>query len=809
MKRVNKYILRVALLVAACVCILPADAGNTEFTKESNFIAYPVGPGAIHFQMISFVSGSGGDNDHWAIMDKNGDCSYVEYSLDKQAWNKLFYYYGHQDKKDSRSNTVDVMVPKDNVDKGILTFTGTPDGVDVALSANDAFQNIKVKTGEELSGRDANFLRLRWDVSQDLRDADSIYLRCHIREKGSDNRGYSYNYDMRTIPLSDVAAPQIYDAVPYLDDNEIGQSGRVMVPYVSAQLPESYQAYYMLSNGTVKKIGSTVPTFDQYGYAVVQAQDTSLRSFYLEFKGKTAGGVNTTIKTNHIDIPAYHRIYNFNVEPIMRVEELKHSNETIRVNTGGKKISWTIKYSQETDIMPADMFEVQRAHLSDFSDATTIVRIPMEVSGSDKSGDQVYSYEDEADEAVNNAYSDDNNLYYRIRRISASNWGWTGHPYAASAVYNGRIQQMGFDLYQQGRETYFLMQDCDSSSIDLHGDFVWASEDVLNRIGWDERTTIEVLINEQGEEPTIIGVIPFDSLQWSKVNGAVYASFDFRSELPVVCQTYQAMLRLNTDNSLLDAPARSTLHLLSKRRETAVNVTSLTAGRGEEMYPEYTTIAWETDGEPSYFVLTAQDSATGQTVSSDTLPSTTYWVNDNTHTPGVKYLYTLSAHTDCEVTTDLVTSLSAVGYRSAYGLIEGQVVFSNGNCIAGATVTATDPVTGKTKTTTTDEQGRFLLDKLEYDYNQGSNYEVTVSLTNIMFHTKAGATETTYHALLTSAAPAVREVMFYSDSYFRYSGRVLYEGTSIIAKTKSTFFKNEKYIFSSLFCSQNKIKLCG
>ncbi|MCQ2330699.1 MAG: carboxypeptidase regulatory-like domain-containing protein, partial [Paludibacteraceae bacterium] len=783
MKRVNKYILRAALLVAACVCILPADADNTEFNKESNFRASKFGPGAIWFQMISFVAGKDGDSDHWPIMDENGDCSYVEYSSDKQTWNKLFYYYGHRHEKDPLARTMDVMVPgKDGVDRGVLTIIETSDGVDIALSANDAFKNINAKPDEELGGREANFLRLKWNVPQDVRDADSVYLRCHIREKGADGRKYSHNYDMGSFSVSDVVAPQIYDAVPYLDDNETGQSGRVMVPYISAQLPESYQAYYMLSNGTVKKIGPTVPTFDSYGYAVVQAQDTSLRSFYLEFKGKTADGVNTTIKTNYIDIPAYHRIYNFNVTPIMRVEELKHSNETIRVNTGGKKISWTIKYSQETDVMSADMFEVQRAYLSDFSDATTIGVVPMEVSGSDKSGDQVYSYEDEADEAVNNAYSDDNNLYYRVRRVSASNWGWTGHPYAASAVYNGRIQQMGFDLYQQGRETYFLMQDCDSSAIDLHGDFVWASEDVLNRIGWDERTTIEVLINEQGEEPMVIGVIPFDSLQWSKVNGAIYASFDFRSELPVVCQTYQVMLRLNTDNSLLDAPARSTLHLLSKRRETVVNVTSLTAGRGEEMYPEYTTIAWETDGEPSYFVLTAQDSATGQTVSTDTLPSTTYWVNDNSNTPGVKYLYTLSAHTACEVTTDLVTSLSAVGYRSAYGLIEGQVVFSNGNCIAGATVTATDSVSGKTKTTTTDEQGRFLLDKLEYDYVNGSNYEVTVFLSqNIKFHTKAG-TEATYHALLTSAAPAVREVMFYSDSYFRYSGRVLYEGTSIPVK---------------------------
>lgn len=102
MKRVNKYILRAALLVAACVCILPADASNKEFGKASNFIAYPVGPGAIHFQMISFVSGSGGDNDHWATKYKNkykNDCSYVEYSSDKQTWNILFYYYGHQDKK--------------------------------------------------------------------------------------------------------------------------------------------------------------------------------------------------------------------------------------------------------------------------------------------------------------------------------------------------------------------------------------------------------------------------------------------------------------------------------------------------------------------------------------------------------------------------------------------------------------------------------------------------------------------------------------------------------------------------------------
>ena len=191
MKRVNKYILRVALLVAACVCILPANADNTEFNKESNFIAYPAGPGAIHFQMISFVSGKDHDKDHWAI--KDAKCSYVEYSSDKQTWYKLFYYYGHRDKKDEYPNTVDVMIPKDDVDRGVLAFTGTPDGVDIALSANGAFKNIKVKTGGKVGGRDANFLRLGWNVPQDVRDADSVYLRCHVRQKGSDNKKYSSN----------------------------------------------------------------------------------------------------------------------------------------------------------------------------------------------------------------------------------------------------------------------------------------------------------------------------------------------------------------------------------------------------------------------------------------------------------------------------------------------------------------------------------------------------------------------------------------------------------------------------------------
>lgn len=161
-----------------------------------------------------------------------------------------------------------------------------------------------------------------------------------------------------------------------------------------------------------------------------------------------------------MDIPAYHRLYD-----LTATEEVDSTNTF----TGNNILRWTVRNPSAADLVENDLFEVQRALTSDFSDAETIGLEPL-VQGDNYGtytviddsrttwtgnaeattdtidrhvSTSINGYELTDAEgnlialldlklAANNLVSPGVPVYYRVRRASSSIWGW-GHEFAQTA----------------------------------------------------------------------------------------------------------------------------------------------------------------------------------------------------------------------------------------------------------------------------------------------------------------------------------------------------------------------------------------
>ncbi len=760
----------IALMAMMTIGVMHVQAGNEAFNKEHNFSVYPSGIGKMRFHLLAFANGGAFEKDHWACND-NGKYSYVTYyTTDDEGQQSekevLFYYHAdHSNNKGSGNGKVWVTLTqhaKDLECKFIIKNAASD--LDVELEHTTTEQAFVITRNED--ARSTIYLDMEWAIGDTLLRGKKLTLNLdlHHERTGGDvsHRTQVLATDMEIL---EADVPQLGTPIPFLSGTDPLSAGSILVPYISLAQPVSY----------VTSDGRKVETDAQFDAIEVRSLDTMRSNFFITMTTRDANGFLHAYRSNPVDIPAYHKIHRFKVEAAI---------DSTAPRSGKKmnRLRWEIEHPLHRDAVASDFFEIQRAYLYDFSDAVTIGNMALNRydTGAD-SIPQVYTFDDEGDEVINNPYPGYSKIYYRFRRMSAANWGWEEHPYAASFALDGRRRQVGFDSHDGSdkQAAYFLLQDNSLDKIDIVGQFVWPDSTVMTTVGYDPKVNIEVFGTDDDEE-WLLDIIPYDSLKWKTKGKTLYAEFCCKQNLPLTCHEYQVGLRMNTKHSYYDSPNRATQWLLPKIRRSAIQIESVEV-EGNKQTPEYATISWSADGMPEEFLLyrkPADDPSAPATLLA-TLHPDVNWYNDTSGEPGKAYTYTVTAHTLCDHIDTLVSN-SAVGSRYAYGRIEGQVIFSNGNGIAGATVTATDTISGKTKSINTDERGRFLLDSLVYDYTTGSNYTVAVSLSpTVTFHTKAGSTEATYTALLTSAAPAAREVMFYSESFFRYSGRVLYEGTSI------------------------------
>ena len=262
--------------------------------------------------------------------------------------------------------------------------------------------------------------------------------------------GYTYTKDWyygEFDGLTEMMTPRLHDPFLYTYD-EKGATG-----FGNAAVP--YSVFYDVTSYHTSLDAPNVnhPTENRADNIIVPTTDTVQPDFKVEFTvDRDKNNRNLKQTSTSVNIPPYHRIYDF------KLEEEMDSTSTY---TGTNIISWRIKNPGLKDLMDGDMFEVQRSLKSDFSDAKSIAVIPMSLGQNGKaeytvtdasreiwSGNAAQVDTIDASFSVTNSdyyiYDVDENpyalldvkltsnkgtkpaipVYYRVRRASSAVWGW-------------------------------------------------------------------------------------------------------------------------------------------------------------------------------------------------------------------------------------------------------------------------------------------------------------------------------------------------------------------------------------------------
>ncbi len=282
----------------------------------------------------------------------------------------------------------------------------------------------------------------------------TLLMKTDIRTRNASSADYNptFYFSGSFQGADNIAAPQLYTPYLYMV-NETGVTGYGLaaVPYYTQAKPLSY---------TDVVTGSSTPTSSSSGTIYVPTSDTLLYDFSAQFQvyRNEDTGEQATIRSNTVPLPAYHRLYDL---------QTSEEQDDMGSLTGSNVVQWTIRHPEDQDIIDGDLFEVQRAYKDDYSDAQTVASVPM------TTGRGIYQYVDEpqytssgqptmrtdtmhttlsvtqmdtiVDEEGNRLCGVEWRLtadkfirpaapvYYRVRRASASVWGWD-HDFAQEAV---------------------------------------------------------------------------------------------------------------------------------------------------------------------------------------------------------------------------------------------------------------------------------------------------------------------------------------------------------------------------------------
>lgn len=753
--KTTKYIcVCAALLMSLLTVSVPAQAsGNDWFEKSYNFDAYYDGMGTVSFNLLVWTEGSG--HNHWAS-DTYPNDTYVEYSTDSINWTKLFYYHGDNSSHPNHAK-VKVVVEK----YGVFTASSVEMNPVKQLAYN-TWEDVTLVHG--FDERRSVSLVVNWALPQDM-DNKKLWIRLHICDERTTGH-WNYTYDlMKNKQIEPENVPELSTPIPYSNTNDLSVAGWIQVPYFMTDEPISYHTSF---NKTEISISATmgmipVPSFDSIQHNLI------MTAFVKRLNKTTA-----TVRSKPIDVPAFHRIYNFQVTEQMESGKTP-TGGSFSYNTGAKVLTWQFKHPMDDDVYSMDYFEIERAYKADFSDATNIATILFgRITDSTYLDKPYYTYQyiDDSDEAVNNPNSD--SIYYRIRRQSSSCWGWKGNPFADSTVYTGSIRQMGMDLYdpQHPNKPYVTFRDCSTDMIDIVGEFVWPDSTMLKNVSWDPNTTVDIVLAGETSD-MVLDRLTMESFSNDVHGSCVKWSFSYQKPLPITCRLFDLVVRLNTDATRIKKPTNTEVWFHSKVRTSAVQITKLDATRGDEDHPEYTYLFWEADGEPSYFLLRRQGEDEPQALFLDTLKGDQYEYSDYSAIPGKKYDYFLDAITDCGGNA-LPDKDTIDGLRSPFGYIDGYLMYANGDKVANAKVILSSGNT-RIDSVQTRADGYYKFPHIAYNIKNGSTYTVSVSAMQHFAPAKGGVAEVT----LTKDACTAHNVDFVSSDYFRYSGRVLYTGTTI------------------------------
>ncbi|MBQ9641661.1 MAG: hypothetical protein IJV06_08880 [Bacteroidaceae bacterium] len=199
-----------------------------------------------------------------------------------------------------------------------------------------------------------------------------------------------------------------------------------------------------------------------------------------------------------------------------------------------------------------------------------------------------------------------------------------------------------------------------------------------------------------------------------------------------------------------------------------VQITSLKA----DTLQTAVTLTWETTGLGDYYRILRYDKMMEKV---DTLANMYDQMSymDRTAQPQHAYIYTIEGVTQCEGLH--ISRMEITAGCEPTGMVRGYLRLADGTAMAGVTVKATPDKGGLEgafeKSTVTDEAGFFEIGGLIY---QGAaTYIISVDITGEMQAMDA------LSATFDDTKNLVTNLRFTQNNYYRFSGQVIYEGTSV------------------------------
>ena len=807
---IRRVLLLVVMMLSISWAYATPDNGSTYFENADNFDAYSMGNGKIHFKVLIFAEGEDHNYNAGAGMlckDPNfaeetgsrirttvqkpgggeSNTIFIRYRADNY-WNAPGYTGGKQPRDAGRVWFY--------LERGVIDVTNTYNGVVETFTASEIEREVDLKRSD--SGDHLTFFEFDWYPPMDL---DSIEFEVsvtsdHHKSGGCDFKTKRHMLGTYTGASSD-RAPQLNKPFFYAV-NEAGAAGygKAAVVYVSVNDVEKY---------TTSLDPNEHHTDQNTDIIYVDTKDTVQHGFRANFyMHRGTDKQPYWIWSNRVDIPAYHKIHDFKISNY----QYRTSSNLTFIDDRVKQISWKIYYPKEEDLVENDMFEIQRAYMYDFSDAESIGLIQMaydSLTTDSLTNIQTYTFVDSTEAAWWNPIENNYTIYYRVRRVSSSQWGWIGHDYAIKgySVPDKNYYPMPFsDKYSGG--FYTLAEDFEKSrklditirlfakeSIDGDGS---AKKPAYDRFYWDDNQTLKIRKVYKELQDTVYIEIPSDSIKaardrlkqswYTDFNKVNYIDVHYSDVANTPCVHYEYSTVIDTTGVIVKQLYGS--HNYTEYMPItgdsiyfteAANLETLYASKGD--YSDGVLLRWQTtDGNVGSYKIETRPAGkdTAWTVLVDNYDGN--WFKDREANPfiSLQWDYRLTMTYECN---GIVKSqeVVAVGSRNPYGKVSGYVRYEDGSACPNITVTASRTSTGKTvQTVTTDENGYYLLDSLIY----GEGYAYSIQPTSMSAEFQYNNTSSPTAAITLGLNDCVREgVNFANISSVPFSGRVLFENSTI------------------------------
>ena len=815
MRKKILYLLAVVALASAPLADLFARDvahGDWYFREErggTQYSAYSIGSGKVHYKILVFASGT--SRNFWAYQEEEYGveaCSRCWTHLDGAADYPNFLIYeadnnGHNRPQGDRgSNPNDRGWVRLKVLSGSIIVTNTYDGEPDYVSADGQWHEFYLKR----QGTADWLTYLEFDWIEPVEFANKVYWvgnSVRYRREGGEPGDQARGEQTRTLAKltggNSDPAPQLQTPFLYvMNENGTTGFGKIAVPYVSVQKPYNYWV-----NGT----GDAISCEKNADLFYVNSDDV-VRGFFVTMETqRSQDSLQTQIQnSNTVNILAYHKVHDFAIQGIMEHDEATgkwFKDERM------KQISWKIYNPGEQDIMPSDMFEVQRAYSADYSDATTIAVIPMMYDSETTdtlTNQQTYTYLDTVEAAWYNPVEKSYKIYYRVRRVSSSQWGWDAHEYAAAASFESSYKYSPWPF--ANTLTYRLADDFETShQVDFsfylpnmnYNRYRTETGPGYSRYYMDpnQRFMLRKILTELGD--TIEVEIPRDSVQKAidavkyHENDSIYYNrilqLRYTDVVTTPCIHYKYEVYIDTTG--VTVPNDSTNYGVkpvspSRTKDTdvyfteAANLNALSASKLE--FSDGVLLRWETtDGNVGTYRIETRPAGkdTAWTVLEDNYEDS--WYRDRTANPFVspEWEYRLTMTYECNGNVKTAEA-TAVGSRSPYGKVSGYVRYEDGTACPGIKVVGSRTSDGEIiQTVVTDQNGYYLLDSLLY----GEGYPYAITPTSEKAQFTFNNTSANNATVTLGLDDCIKEnVNFANISSVRLTGRVLYENSTVPAR---------------------------